>query len=75
MVEVLGQPYILTASAKGLLWRAVIRRHALPNSFLPTLTSSGGVVNGDSGGFGTAVDESCSTSRAAAGITTDGTGS
>jgi peptide/nickel transport system permease protein len=46
MVEVLGQPYILTASAKGLLWRVVIRRHALPNAAIPLVTMIGFMVGG-----------------------------
>lgn len=41
MLEVLGQPYIRTASAKGVPWRAVIRRHALPNAAIPTVTVVG----------------------------------
>jgi peptide/nickel transport system permease protein len=46
MVEVLGQPYIRTASAKGLLWHAVIRRHALPNAAIPLVTMIGFMVGG-----------------------------
>lgn len=46
MVEVLGQPYIATASAKGLLWRSVIRRHALPNAAIPLVTMIGFMVGG-----------------------------
>jgi len=46
MVEVLGQPYIRTASAKGLLWRAVVRRHALPNAAIPVVTMVGFMVGG-----------------------------
>ena len=41
MVEILGQPYIRTASAKGLLWRAVVRAHALPNAAIPLVTIVG----------------------------------
>jgi len=44
MLEVLGQPYIRTASAKGLLWRDVVRTHALPNAAIPTLTIIGFLV-------------------------------
>ena len=44
MLEVLGQPYIRTASAKGVPWRAVIRRHALPNAAIPTVTVIGFMV-------------------------------
>jgi peptide/nickel transport system permease protein len=46
MVEVLGQPYIRTASAKGLMWRAVIRDHALPNAAIPIVTMIGFMVGG-----------------------------
>jgi peptide/nickel transport system permease protein len=41
MLEVLGQPYIRTASAKGVPWRAVVRAHALPNAAIPTVTIVG----------------------------------
>jgi peptide/nickel transport system permease protein len=41
MVEVLGQPYIRAAKAKGLPWRQVIVRHALPNAAIPTVTIVG----------------------------------
>lgn len=44
MVEVLGQPYIRTASAKGLVWRLVVTRHALPNAAIPTVTIVGFLV-------------------------------
>jgi len=44
MIEVLGQPYIRTAQAKGLLWEAVVRRHALPNAAIPTVTVIGFMV-------------------------------
>lgn len=44
MLEVMGQPYIRTATAKGLPWRAVVRRHALPNTAIPTLTIVGFMV-------------------------------
>ena len=46
MVEVLGQPYIRAASAKGLLWRTVIRSHALPNAAIPVVTMIGFMVGG-----------------------------
>ncbi len=46
VVEVLGQPYIRTASAKGLLWRAVIVRHALPNAAIPLVTTVGFMMGG-----------------------------
>lgn len=41
MLEVLGQPYIRAASAKGLRWRLVVIRHALPNAAAPILTIMG----------------------------------
>src|SRR5580658_3873742 len=46
MVAVLGQPYIRTASAKGLLWGAVVRRHAFPNAAIPVVTMVGFMVGG-----------------------------
>ena len=46
MVEVLGQPYIRTALAKGLSWRQVVFRHALPNAAIPTVTLIGMMVGG-----------------------------
>ncbi len=44
MLEVLGQPYIRTASAKGLTWATVVRGHALPNAAIPTVTVLGFMV-------------------------------
>ena len=44
MLEILGQPYIRTASAKGVPWRAVVRGHALPNAAIPTVTIVGFMV-------------------------------
>jgi peptide/nickel transport system permease protein len=41
MLEVLGQPYIRAASAKGLTWHKVVLRHALPNAAAPILTIIG----------------------------------
>jgi ABC-type microcin C transport system permease subunit YejB len=38
VVEELGQDYLKTARAKGLMDRLVRRRHAVPNALLPTLT-------------------------------------
>ena len=38
MLETLRSPYILMAKAKGLPRRLVLRRHALPNALLPTIT-------------------------------------
>jgi len=44
MLEVLGQPYIRTASAKGVTWRSVVTGHALPNAAIPTVTIIGFMV-------------------------------
>ncbi|EEX12057.1 ABC transporter permease [Salipiger sp. HF18] len=44
MIEVMGQPYIRTASAKGVSWRHVISRHALPNAAVPIVTIVGFMV-------------------------------
>jgi peptide/nickel transport system permease protein len=41
MLEVLNQPYIRTAIAKGVPWKKVIREHALPNAAIPTVTMAG----------------------------------
>lgn len=41
MLEVLGQSYIRTGSAKGLAWSRVVWRHALPNAAIPTVTIIG----------------------------------
>ncbi len=41
MLEVLSQPYIRTAMAKGVPWRKVVRGHALPNAAIPTVTVAG----------------------------------
>ena len=44
MIEVLGQPYIRAASAKGLAWRRVVSSHALPNAAIPTTTVIGFMI-------------------------------
>ncbi|WP_207478511.1 ABC transporter permease [Arenibaculum pallidiluteum] len=44
MLEVLGQPYMRTASAKGLPWRRAVLSHALPNAAIPTVTIVGFMV-------------------------------
>lgn len=44
MIEVLGQPYIRTAMAKGLPWRDVVWKHALPNAAVPIVTLIGFMV-------------------------------
>lgn len=38
MIEVLEKPYIRTARLKGLRERTVVRRHALKNAMMPTVT-------------------------------------
>ncbi|MER8826609.1 ABC transporter permease [Mesorhizobium sp. M0938] len=44
MIEVMGQPYIRTASAKGVKWRDVVWGHALPNAAVPIMTIVGFMV-------------------------------
>lgn len=50
LVEEMHQDYLTTARAKGLMERAVRRRHAVPNAMLPTITlvflNAGFVVSG-----------------------------
>ncbi len=41
MLEVLYQPYMKTALAKGLSWQQAVRRHALPNAAIPVVTIMG----------------------------------
>ena len=41
MLEVLNQPYVLAARAKGLDQRKVVWRHAARNAFIPTVTTIG----------------------------------
>lgn len=41
MLEVLNQPFIRTAVAKGVPWKKVVREHALPNAAIPTVTVAG----------------------------------
>jgi peptide/nickel transport system permease protein len=41
MLEVLNQPYMRTALAKGVPWHQAVRRHALPNTAIPTVTVAG----------------------------------
>ena len=41
MIEVMGEDYIRTAWAKGLSERIVVLKHAMKNSFTPTLTVMG----------------------------------
>lgn len=44
MLEVLGEAYIRTGSAKGVPWRRVISGHALPNAAIPLLTIIGFMI-------------------------------
>jgi peptide/nickel transport system permease protein len=41
LIEVLRQPYVVTARAKGIHERRVVRRHALKNALIPTVTFAG----------------------------------
>lgn len=41
MLEVLNQPYMRTALAKGITWHKAVRRHALPNTAIPIVTIGG----------------------------------
>lgn len=44
MIEVMNQPYIRTASAKGVRWSNVVWHHALPNAAVPIVTIVGFMV-------------------------------
>jgi ABC-type dipeptide/oligopeptide/nickel transport system permease component len=44
LLEVSREPFLLVARGKGLPRWTAFRRHALPNAFLPTLTSAGLVL-------------------------------
>ena len=50
LIEVLGQDYVRTARAKGLVERVVVSRHALRNALIPIVTITGlnfaGVLSG-----------------------------
>ena len=41
MLEVIRQDYIRTARSKGMPYRDVITKHALPNALIPTITVTG----------------------------------
>ena len=41
VLEVLNQPYMRTALAKGVPWYKAVRRHALPNIAIPMVTIGG----------------------------------
>ena len=51
MLETLGQPYIITAMAKGTSPRRVIYRHALKNALAPIITLQGYVFGSLVGGL------------------------
>jgi peptide/nickel transport system permease protein len=44
MLDILGQPYIRTAMAKGVPWYRVVNWHALPNAAIPTVTVIGFMI-------------------------------
>lgn len=46
MLEVLGQPYIRAAYAKGLSYPQVVLRHAFRNAAIPTFTIAGFMIGG-----------------------------
>lgn len=41
MLEVIRQDYIRTAMSKGLPYGKIIKKHALPNALIPTITAAG----------------------------------
>ena len=41
LLEVMSMDYLVTARAKGMVERAVVVRHALPNALIPTVTVVG----------------------------------
>lgn len=41
MLEVIRQDYIRTAQSKGMPYREVVLKHALPNALIPTITVTG----------------------------------
>jgi ABC-type dipeptide/oligopeptide/nickel transport system permease component len=50
LLDVLAQPYLLMAEAKGLDRRTIVFKHALRNAMLPVVTSLGLTVGGLLGG-------------------------
>ena len=50
VLEVLGQPFITTARAKGLVGQTVVWRHVFRNSLIPVTTYVGSVIPGIIGG-------------------------
>ncbi|WP_203432772.1 ABC transporter permease [Jiangella asiatica] len=41
LIEVMGEPYILTARSKGLTGRVILYRHAMKNMLIPVITVAG----------------------------------
>ena len=41
MLEAMGQEYVVTARAKGVIERDVINKHARPNALIPVITYAG----------------------------------
>lgn len=50
LLETLNKEYVMTARAKGLHERVVIRKHALRNALLPVITLAGSIVTRMLGG-------------------------
>ena len=50
LLEVMSTQYVRTAEGKGLQWRWVVIKHALPNALLPTITMIGLLVGSLMGG-------------------------
>lgn len=50
MVEVLGQPFLRTARAKGVPWTRIVLRHVLPNAAIPIVTIFGFMLGAAVGG-------------------------
>ncbi|ENN88094.1 Glutathione transport system permease protein [Rhizobium freirei PRF 81] len=50
MVEVLGQPFVRTAHAKGVPWTKIVIRHVLPNAAVPIVTIFGFMLGSMVGG-------------------------
>ncbi len=44
MLDILGQPFVRAAQAKGVPWPAVVIRHVLPNAAVPVVTIVGFMV-------------------------------
>jgi peptide/nickel transport system permease protein len=51
LLEEISAGYTRTAEGKGMIWRRVVLRHALPNALLPTLTFVGLLVGHMLGGI------------------------